>query len=361
MSTSDHPPRPSRPDPGFWSGRRVVVTGHAGFKGSWLTCWLRNLGAEVHGVSLPEPPSDPCLWDQLQLSGVADHRHDIASTDWQADVRSFDPEVVLHLAMQPLVSVGYQDPGGTFRSNVQGTVNVLSLLADLPALLATVVITTDKVYDVRQPAPYTEDAFLGGKDPYSASKAAAELVVHSWPESGGPPVATARAGNVIGGGDWALDRIVPDLVRAWSAGDELVLRRPDAVRPWQHVVEPLAGYLVYAQALATRADLPGALNFGPDDAQAVQVVDLVDRAAEVWRRLVPGSTPTWRFEPQPDLVETGLLTLDSTLAGSAIGWRSRWDWQEAISRTIEWYVATARGADPAAVTRAQIAEYGITG
>jgi CDP-glucose 4,6-dehydratase len=346
----------THPDPAFWSDRRVVVTGHTGFKGSWLTCWLRDLGAEVHGVSLPEPPSDPCLWDQLDLVGVAEQRFDIASSDWQQGVRDFDPEVVLHLAAQPLVSVGYQDPGGTFHTNVQGTVSVLSLLGELPSLLATVIVTTDKVYDVRQPAPYTEQAFLGGKDPYSASKAAAELVVHSWP-GGGAPVATARAGNVIGGGDWALDRIVPDLVRAWSSGDELVLRRPDAVRPWQHVAEPLAGYLRYAEALATRTELPRALNFGPDESQAVPVLDLVTAAADEWRRLVPGSTPSWRVEPQPELVETGLLTLDSSLAGSTLGWTGRWDWRDAISRTLAWYTQTAGGADPAAVTRAQIAEY----
>jgi CDP-glucose 4,6-dehydratase len=350
---ADHLPGP---DPAFWSGRRVVVTGHTGFKGSWLTCWLRDLGAEVHGVSLPDPPSDPCLWEQLDLRGVADQRFDIASSDWQHGVRAFDPEIVLHLAAQPLVTVGYQDPAGTFHSNVQGTVNVLALLGELPSLLASVIVTTDKVYDVRQPAPYTEQAFLGGKDPYSASKAAAELVVHSWPR-GGAPVATARAGNVIGGGDWALDRIVPDLVRAWSSGDELVLRRPDAVRPWQHVVEPLAGYLLYAQALATGTEPPLALNFGPDDSQAVPVLDLVVAAAEEWRRLVPGSEPTWRVEAQPGLVETSLLTLDSSLAGSTLGWTGRWDWREAISRTLAWYTQTASGADPAAVTRAQIAEY----
>ena len=246
----------------YWSGRRVLVTGHTGFKGSWLTCWLRDLGAEVHGVSLPEPPSTPSLWDQLALPGVTEVRADVASGDWQDSVVAFDPHVVLHLAAQPLVSVGYADPATTFRSNVEGTARVLDLLPRVGSLAATVVITTDKVYDVRQPAPYAEDAFLGGKDPYSASKAAAELVVHSWPAAG-TPVGTARAGNVIGGGDWALDRIVPDLVRAWSAGEEAELRNPAAVRPWQHVVEPLAGYLAYAEALATGRDVPTALNFGP--------------------------------------------------------------------------------------------------
>ena len=344
----------------YWSGRRVLVTGHTGFKGSWLTCWLRDLGAEVHGVSLPEPPSTPSLWDQLALPGVTEVRADVASGDWQDSVVAFDPHVVLHLAAQPLVSVGYADPATTFRSNVEGTARVLDLLPRLGSLAATVVVTTDKVYDVRQPAPYAEDAFLGGKDPYSASKAAAELVVHSWPAVG-TPVGTARAGNVIGGGDWALDRIVPDLVRAWSAGEEAELRNPAAVRPWQHVVEPLAGYLAYAEALATGRDVPTALNFGPDLSHAVPVLDLVTWAAEEWRRLLPGSEPAWRVEPRPAMAETHLLTLDSTLARSTLGWSWRWDWKAAVSHSLEWYVAVAGGEDPADLTRRHLAAYAAAG
>lgn len=344
-----------RPDRDFWAGRRVLVTGHTGFKGSWLTCWLRGLGSEVHGISLTEPPSEPCLWDVLGLEGVHETRADIASVGWQVEARAFDPEVVLHLAAQPLVSVGYQDPALTFRTNVQGTVAVLDVLSQLPSLLATVIVTTDKVYDARQPAPYPEGAFLGGKDPYSASKAAAELVAHSWPTTSA--LGTARAGNVVGGGDWARDRLVPDLVRSWSAGREVELRMPDAIRPWQHVIEPLAGYLAYAEALAAGGGAPRALNFGPVSAQAVPVVDVVRYAAAEWRRLVPTARPTWRVAQRSTLVETSVLTLDSTLAQETLGWTGRWSWRTAITRSLEWYAATASGDDARDVTERQVAAY----
>lgn len=344
-----------RPDRSFWAGRRVLVTGHTGFKGSWLTCWLRALGSQVYGVSLPEPPSEPSLWEQLALEGVPETRADIASTGWQEQVRSFHPEVVLHLAAQPLVTVGYEDPALTFRTNVQGTVAVVALLADLPSLLASVVVTTDKVYDVRQPLPFSEAGYLGGKDPYSASKAAAELVVHAWPTDA--PLVTARAGNVVGGGDWGRDRLLPDLVRAWSAGETALLRMPDAVRPWQHVVEPLSGYLAYAQALAAGAPVPPALNFGPDAAAAVPVIDVVAVAATQWRRLVPGSNPRWRVAERPPVEETRVLMLDSSLAHETLGWAGRWDWQTAIGRTLEWYVAVGQGAGARAVTERQVAAY----
>ena len=344
------------PDPTFWRGRRVLVTGHTGFKGTWLTLWLRELGAEVHGVSLPGSPSDPCLWDQAGISGVTETRADIATTDWVQPALELDPEIVLHLAAQPLVSEGYRDPATTFRSNVQGTVEVMSLIGRLDRLLASVLVTTDKVYDVRQPTPYAEDAFLGGKDPYSASKAAAELVVHSWPGLA-TPVATARAGNVIGGGDWALNRIVPDLVRAWTAGDRVTLRRPSAVRPWQHVIEPLAGYLLYAERLAAGADVPHALNFGPDRSQAVPVLDLVEHAAAEWARLTGGPAPAWDVQPEPGMLETEDLTLEPGSAAESLGWRGAWDWRTAVSRSLEWYVRAASGERPLALMREQLADY----
>jgi CDP-glucose 4,6-dehydratase len=263
---------------------------------------------------------------------------------------------VLHLAAQSLVSVGYRDPALTYRSNVLGTVQVMSLLKDLDCAQAGVIVTTDKVYDTRQPTPFAEDHFLGGKDPYSASKAATELVTHAWPSTR-TPVATARAGNVIGGGDWSLNRIVPDLVRAWSAGQEVVLRRPSAVRPWQHVIEPLAGYLAYAEALATGADVPNALNFGPDRSQAVPVLDLVEFAATEWSRLTGSAVPAWREQPEPDMVETEDLTLDPALARQTLGWGGRWDWRTAISKSLSWYVEAARGTAPRELMRTQVKEY----
>ncbi len=340
------------PDRSFWSGSRVLVTGHTGFKGSWLTCWLRELGAEVHGVSLAGSHGDPCLWDQLGLD-ITETRADVATSGWLDDARAFAPQFVMHLAAQSLVGIGYRDPARTFATNVMGTVQVMTLLSELPDLRSAVIVTTDKVYDTRQPTPYTEAHFLGGTDPYSASKAAAELVTHAWPRS--IPVGTARAGNVIGGGDWSIDRIVPDLVRAWSAGDELVLRRPGAVRPWQHVVEPLAGYLAYAEALATR-EAPTALNFGPDRSQAVPVGDLVAHAAAQWGRLT-GSTPTWRALPEPTMLEADDLTLDPSSARRALDWAGRWDWRTAVDKSLWWYLEASRGTPPRELMRTQLAHY----
>lgn len=343
------------PSPSFWEGRRVLLTGHTGFKGSWMSHWLTSMGASVHGVSLPQPVSSPALWETLGLDAVRDRRADIVSDEWQQEVQRFDPSIVFHLAAQPLVAVGYREPAATFRTNVQGTVKVLEALGAMTSVEACVVITTDKVYDVRRPPPFKEDSPLGGKDPYSASKAAAELVVTSWPTSS--PTATARAGNVIGGGDWAVDRLLPDLLRAWRSGREVVLRMPSAVRPWQHVVEPLAGYLLYAEALATRASMPLAMNFGPDESQQVAVADVVEFAAAAWHERQSGTRPRWRVEKRSDMPETALLTLDSTRAAEALGWEGRWDWQGAVSRTLAWYLAEQEGAEPAELVAADIDAY----
>ncbi|MEO5852623.1 MAG: CDP-glucose 4,6-dehydratase [Nocardioides sp.] len=343
-------------DPAFWSGRRVLVTGHTGFKGAWLTCWLTGLGARVHGVSLPGEHGEHSLWDSLALDGVTETRADVAGTAWLAEAAAFRPEVVLHLAAQSLVSEGYRDPATTFTTNVLGTVRVMSLLESLDGVLATVVITTDKVYDIRQPTPYREDQFLGGKDPYSASKACAELVTHSWPPVGSP-VGTARAGNVIGGGDFSLDRIVPDIVRAWAAGEVLTLRRPTAVRPWQHVIEPLLGYLLYAEDLAGGRDVPTALNFGPDPSQAVAVLDLVEFSAAEWARLTGCAPAGWEVEPTPAMAETQDLTLDPGQAQRILRWGNVWGWQEAIRRSLEWYVRAAAGEDPRALVTEQVEQY----
>jgi len=344
-------------DPAFWAGRRVLVTGHTGFKGAWLTCWLRDLGAEVYGVSLPASAGETPLWDQLALTDVRDVRADVAGTEWLADAAAFEPEVVLHLAAQSLVSEGYLDPALTFTTNVLGTVRVLSLVESLPGVRAAVIVTTDKVYDVRQPTPFVEGDFLGGKDPYSASKAAAELVTHSWPRLA-DRVVTARAGNVIGGGDFALNRIVPDIVRSWSAGDTLTLRRPRAVRPWQHVIEPLLGYLLYAEDVAAGRDVPRALNFGPDPEQAVPVQMLVEHAAERWRELRgPSAAAGWEVDPHPEMEETHDLTLDARQAQEVLHWGNAWGWQEAISRTLEWYARSADGEAPRDLLLEQVAEY----
>lgn len=329
-------------DPSFWARQRVLVTGHTGFKGSWLTTYMVELGADVMGISLRGPASEPSLWDALNLDSVHDLRADVAETTWQESVIAFSPSVVLHLAAQALVSVGYDDPLTTFRTNTLGTMNLMALLGSLPALEAALVVTTDKVYDTRQPPPYDEGCYLGGSDPYAASKAAAELVVGSWP---GVPVAvaTARAGNVIGGGDWSENRIVPDLVRCWSAAGELVLRRPDSIRPWQHVIEPLVGYLAYCEALASGRPVPNALNFGPSADDAVSVADLVEYASGAWTSLLPDSSPTWRSEAPPAWHETGRLVLDASASKQHLGIENRWGWRQAVAHTLEWYVRRERG------------------
>ena len=349
--------RSTWPDAQFWRGRRVLLTGHTGFKGSWLSGWLTMLGAEVMGLSLPELPTSPSLWEQLHLDGVHDERADVASTTWSTMAAAFAPEVVLHLAAQPLVSVGHAEPAGTFETNVMGTVRVMELFAGLDSLLATVVVTTDKVYDNRQPLPHSEGDHVGGRDPYSASKAAAELVVHSWPGRR-ERLATARAGNVIGGGDWAGDRLVPDLVRAWSEGRTVELRNPSGVRPWQHVLEPLRGYLLYAEALAAGRDVPSALNFGPSDVQAVEVSQLVAFAAQEWSRL-GGSVPArpWSAVSTPGYHETALLTLDSQLASTELGWVSVLDWRQAVGLTLEWYRGLADGGSAVELVGRQLESY----
>lgn len=345
------------PDPEMWRGRRVLVTGHTGFKGSWLCAWLEALEADVMGVSLPDPTSVPALWEELELEGLADVRADITGFAWQEQVIDFAPSVVFHLAAQSLVSHGYNDPRRTFSTNVQGTAQVLHTMSDLTSVDVALMITTDKVYDTRQRQPFTEDDYLGGRDPYSASKASMELLVHSWPTMHAA-VATARAGNVIGGGDWSEDRLVPDLVRAWSAASPLMLRNPDAVRPWQHVLEPLRGYLLYAEHLVEHRGSARALNLGPDVAQCVAVDELVQFAAKHWAHDGPDRDgPIWTPLPHPPMVETGELAIDSTRATQLIGWTNTWGWQETLRRTLDWYLDHARGSDARTLVRRDLAEY----
>lgn len=349
-------------DPGFWAGRRVLVTGHTGFKGAWLCAYLEQLGADVLGVSLPGSATAPSLWDQLALDIVTDVRADIADPPaWTPAVRAFDPEIVLHLAAQSLVAAGFTDPVTTFRTNVMGTVALMGLLDQLPTVLSAVIVTTDKVYDTRQPAPYVEQHYLGGTDPYAASKAAAELVVASWPRVEAIPVGVARAGNVIGGGDWAANRIVPDLVRSWLAGQELVLRRPAAIRPWQHVVEPLVGYVRYAQGLAEGRELPRALNFGPSAADAVSVGELVAHAESSWARMTGTAPAGWRSAATTSWAETGTLTLDATASTLHLGLVNRWDWRTAVDLTLDWYLRASAGESPRALVREHIDAYVASG
>lgn len=344
------------PDPAFWAGKRVLLTGHTGFKGSWASLWLAQLGAEVHGVALA-PEQSPNLYSAL--GALPQHRSrllDIVEAEAVlaavADVR---PDLVLHMAAQPLVRASYADPARTFATNVQGTVNLLDALADAACAKAILIITTDKVYrNDGAGRRFVEGDALGGHDPYSASKAAAELVVAAYAHSrlAGVPVATARGGNVIGGGDWSLDRLVPDIWRALNADKPLHLRYPQATRPWQHVLDCLAGYFCFLEDLAM-ADPPRALNFGPAaDDPPVSVVALADGMA---REI--GHARPWQQAPGMHPPEAPALALDSSLATASLGWRPRLGSEEALRWTSSWYRDFDAGEEAQALCVAQLQKY----
>ena len=344
------------------------MTGHTGFKGSWLARWLAGLGAEVHGLAL-DAPTTPAVFDVAAVAAVlaSDQRVDLRSgPDTQRAVGRVAPELVLHLAAQPLVRDSYRDPGATYATNVAGTAHLLAALSEADRRpQAVVIVTSDKVYvPAADGAAHTETSSLGGNDPYSSSKALAEQVVAVFRNipaiDGRPawdvPMATARAGNVIGGGDWARDRLVPDCVRSFAAGMSVELRYPAAVRPWQHVLDPLAGYLLLAEDLASgNAKGLAAVNFGPVDggAKGMSVAAVAREVAGLWG--VEGSLVVER--PDPAAPETGELRLDSSLAMAALGWSPRWDTREALRRTVDWYRAHDDGTDMAAFTDTQIREY----
>jgi CDP-glucose 4,6-dehydratase len=341
----------------FWRGRRVFLTGHTGFKGAWLNYWLLRMGAVVTGYGLP-PSTSPCLFGLLKLP--PGHFADIRDVNRLSEaVRKADPEIVLHLAAQALVRPSFSDPVGTFSTNVVGTAAVLDAVRMAPSVRAVVVITSDKCYANHEWAwGYRETDALGGHDPYSASKAATEIVTSAMRQSYFAPyrsgghaarIATVRAGNVIGGGDWSKDRLVPDIVRASEAG-MVTLRNPHAVRPWQHVLEPLAAYLGLAQKLCSdRKDVDEAFNIGPAAQDSRPVLEVANAlvAALGGRRIA--------HEPSGDqLHEAGLLRLDSSKAYSVLGWRPRWDFERAIDMTASWYAGYARGEDVSAMTDAQL-------
>ncbi|MDP1867813.1 MAG: CDP-glucose 4,6-dehydratase [Bradyrhizobium sp.] len=328
----------SNPDPSFWAGKRVLLTGHTGFKGAWLALWLDRLGAKVVGISLP-PATTPNLADLAGIDGLIDSRFtDIRDADeLLRQTRSASPEIVLHLAAQALVRTSYRDPLLTFGTNVQGTANLLDAVRVTGTARVVVAITTDKVYrNSEQFYPYRETDPLGGHDPYSASKAAAELVIASYRDAylagSGVAVASARAGNVIGGGDWSEDRLIPDAVRAWSTGQPLVVRRPQAFRPWQHVLEPLAGYLTLAERLWAKPELAGAYNFGPPTQEAASVRDVVLLA----KRSYGGGEVVWG-EGGEGPHEAGWLALEIAKARHVLNVAPRWSLQAALQRTLTWY------------------------
>jgi CDP-glucose 4,6-dehydratase len=348
-----------------WRDRTVLVTGHTGFKGTWLSLWLSASGARVHGYAL-DPPTEPSLF---AVSGVAsrlssDTRANIA--DYTALKAAFDrtsPEVVFHLAAQPLVRESYTDPVTTFATNVMGTAHVLEASRKTASVQAVVVVTTDKVYaNDESGTSCVESDPLGGHDPYSASKAAAEIVAASYRASffagtrgHRARVATVRAGNVIGGGDWAVDRLVPDCLKAFETGQPVVLRYPNAVRPWQHVLEPLSGYLKLAEGLLSQAGSPWARawNFGPRKEDECTVREVAELAAALWGKGARVSCSPDEAHPH----ETGLLRLDSTAASAHIGWTPRWSIREALEQTVAWQQAWRAGDDMGDFSLRQIRAY----
>ncbi|HEV2057777.1 MAG TPA: CDP-glucose 4,6-dehydratase [Solirubrobacteraceae bacterium] len=356
-------------DPGFWRDRAVLVTGHTGFKGTWLSLWLQALGARVVGLARGVP-SSPSLYELTRTGGSV--------TEVSADIRDpaavraaftrHEPDVVIHLAAQPLVRRSFADPRGTYETNVMGTVNVLEAVRATPSARVVVNVTSDKCYDNRagaerapghrseaMPRPFVETDAMGGHDPYSSSKACAELVVDAYlrsffePAPDGPRLGSGRAGNVIGGGDWGEDRLMPDIMRGAMAGDRIALRNPEAVRPWQHVLNPLAGYLRLAQALYDAPELQGGWNFGPAYEDARPVRWIAERLTELWPDEI-----RWELDEGPHPHEAHFLSLDSSKAREGLGWTPTWSLDEALESIVAWYLALRNGEDMRAVTVRQI-------
>jgi len=345
--------------PEFWRGRRVLLTGHTGFKGGWLALWLQHMGAQVQGYALPAPRGDS-LWqaarlDQLITGELADIRD---PQRLAAALHAQQPELILHLAAQPLVRESYRAPVDTWSTNVTGTLNLLEAVRQCDSVRAVVVVTTDKCYDNREWVwPYREQDPLGGHDPYSSSKAAVELLCASWRASylkaQGVALATARAGNVIGGGDWSPERLLPDVLRQWQQQQPVTLRYPGATRPWQHVLEPLHGYLLLAQALLQhREGADSAWNFGPDAADVASVGTVVEQLAQLW----PGEA-RWQLEAAAQPHEAGLLALDSAKARHLLAWKPTWSLSQALAQTVRWHQAWQAGEGMQRHTLTQIEDF----
>lgn len=353
-------------DPQFWSGKKVFLTGHTGFKGGWLTVWLASMGAKITGYSL-SPNTTPNLYEEAKIASLCENSH-------IGDIRELNvlrnalveaaPDVVIHMAAQPLVRYSYENPVETYATNVMGTVHLLEAVRSCPSVRAALIVTTDKCYENKEWIwGYRENERMGGYDPYSNSKGCAELVTAAYRQSffsekeyanHQVAIASARAGNVIGGGDWSEDRLIPDAIAAFEAKQPLMIRNPLATRPWQHVLEPLCGYLVLAQALFGQGtNFCGAWNFGPQDSDARPVKEVIELLISQW-----GGTAVWKQDEALQPHEAHFLKLDCSKAKQELNWDSRWSLEKAIAAIVEWQHAYSKGGDMLAMTRKQIDSYG---
>ncbi len=366
MSISQNQSNLSQIDPNFWKGKHVFLTGHTGFKGGWLSVWLSGMGAKVFGYALA-PNTMPSFFDVVGVADLLEQNHiadirDLAPL--QLAMKQANPDVLIHMAAQPLVRYSYDNPLETFSTNVMGTANVLEAARVIEQLKAIVVVTTDKCYENQEWVwGYRENEPLGGADPYSSSKACAELVTSAYRQSffseniatstSSAALASARAGNVIGGGDWSLDRLIPDALAAFKAAKPLILRNPLATRPWQHVLEPLSGYLLLAQALFEKGSaFASAWNFGPRDEGTQTVERVIDLLSTAW-----GSNQGWQQDPHTQPHETYLLKLDCSKAHQELGWSPKWSLVQSLEKIVQWHKALEAGNDMKAVSLKQIKQY----
>lgn len=348
-------------DPRFWHGKRVFLTGHTGFKGSWLCLWLQSFGAQVKGYAL-DPPTTPSLFVEAKVGeGMESEIGDIRDlAQLTASMVEFSPDIVIHMAAQPLVRLSYSEPVETYATNVMGTVNVLEAARQCEHLKALVNVTTDKCYENQEWVwGYREYEPMGGHDPYSNSKGCSELVTAAYRSSffsvaGTASIASARAGNVIGGGDWADDRLIPDMLKAFTQGQPVIIRNPDATRPWQHVLEPLSGYLMLAERLANEGKRwAEGWNFGPRDEDVQPVSWIVNHLVTCW-----GGDASWKLERTPQPHEAQLLKLDISKATSRLNWAPRWTLAETLTSIVDWHRCWVSGGDMRAKTLSQIDAYG---